>query len=311
MSAQRAALAALLEQLRRHSYAFVTPTPATHARVLARREDAMAHELRDVFGWSLPFAPDVIPGSLLRILEGGDLLERRGEHLRSLVRVSSLDEDLFVHSAFPTTRQDSVFFGPDSYRFARFLHQTIPALGARNYVIDIGTGSGVGAVSAARALIRAPHLGIAMTDINPLALEFARANWTFAGVKGDASYHACDSLSAVGYEPDLVIANPPYMADPAHRAYRDGGGAHGAGLSVRWAQDAARRLSKGGAFVLYTGSAVIDGAHVLRAPLLAALDGFDVLYGELDPDVFGEELEREDYKDVERIAAVGVVAIKR
>lgn len=311
MNAQREALAALLEDLKRRKYSFVTPTPSTHARVLARREAPTASTLRDVFGWSLPFAPDAIPDVLLSILEVGDLVERHGAHLRSLVRVSSLDEDLFVHSAFPTTRQDSVFFGPDSYRFARFLHQVLPALPPLSYVIDIGTGSGVGAISAARSLHQATNLGVAMTDINPLALEHARANWNFSGVKGEASYHACDSLSAVGYQPDLVIANPPYMADPAHRAYRDGGGDHGAGLSVIWARDAARRLSTGGVFVLYTGSAVIEGEHVLRKPLLEALDGFDVLYGELDPDVFGEELERADYADVERIAVVGVVAVKR
>jgi hypothetical protein len=31
-------------------------------------------------------------------------------------------------------------------------------------------------------------------------------------------------------------------------------------------------------------------------------------YQELDPDVFGEELEREVYRDVDRIAAVGLEA---
>lgn len=311
MSAQRAALAELLVQLRRHDYAFVTPTPATHARVMARRGHTPARDLRDVFGWSLPFAPKLLPSSIVRVLEDGDLLEQHGERLRSLVRVSSLDSDLFVHSAFPTTRQDSVFFGPDSYRFARFLHRTIPSLGARTAVIDIGTGAGVGAISAARALASAFNLSVAMTDINPLALEYARANWTFAGVNGDGGFYACDSLSAVDSEPDLIIANPPYMADPAHRAYRDGGGDLGAGLSVRWAQDAAQRLRNGGAFLLYSGSAVTGGEHVLRAPLLAALEGFEVRYSELDPDVFGEELEREEYAEVERIAVVGVVAIKR
>ncbi len=311
MSAQRAAIAALLAQLRCHDYAFVTPTPATHARVMARRGDAPARDLRDVFGWSLPFTPHVLPGSLLRTLEDGGFLEQHGEHLRSLVRVSSLDSDLFVHSAFPTTQQDSVFFGPDSYRFARFLHQTIPALGARNAVIDIGTGAGVGAISAARALAAVPHLKIAMTDINPRALEYARANWAFAGIKGRTIFHLADGLAGIEDEPDLIIANPPYMADPAHRAYRDGGGELGAGLSIRWARDAAQSLSKGGAFVLYSGSAVIGGEHVLRAPLMQALEEFDVRYCELDPDVFGEELEREEYAEVERIAVVGVVAIKR
>ena len=67
----------------------------------------------------------------------------------------------------------------------------------------------------------------------------------------------------------------------------------------------------GGAFLLYTGSAIVDGEDRLKGALLETLRGFDVRYREIDPDVFGEELEREDYADVERIAVVGVVAVKR
>ena len=49
----------------------------------------------------------------------------------------------------------------------------------------------------------------------------------------------------------------------------------------------------------------------LKDALLDALAGFEVSYREIDPDVFGEELEREDYADVERIAVVGLVAVRR
>ena len=75
--------------------------------------------------------------------------------------------------------------------------------------------------------------------------------------------------------------------------------------------DPVKGPGSGGAFVLYTGSAIVGGEDALKAALLESLAGFDVLYGELDPDVFGEEPEREDYADVERIAVVGVVAVKR
>ncbi|MCA8885715.1 MAG: hypothetical protein KDA35_03765, partial [Hyphomonadaceae bacterium] len=99
--------------------------------------------------------------------------------------------------------------------------------------------------------------------------------------------------------------------DPAHRAYRDGGGMHGGELSLRWAREAAQRLDRGGAFLLYTGSAIVDGEDLLKTALLKALEQFDVTYREIDPDVFGEELERDDYADVDRIAVVGLVAVKR
>ncbi len=308
MSERIAALKGLLLTLKQREYRFITPTPATHARVIAREGKQQAHDLRDVFGWSLPFAPGVVDDTLLSFLRGADMLEERGgEMLRSLVRVSNLEDNLFLHSAFPTTRSDAVFFGPDSYRFANFLMDALPYLSPRTHTVDVGAGSGIGALTAVRSL---PAGRVTLTDINPAALELARANWEAAEL-GEATFVECDALSGVTEPIDLIIANPPYIADPAHRAYRDGGGMHGGAMSVRWAQEAARRLESGGVFALYTGSAIIGGDDPLRNALLETLADFDVLYGEIDPDVFGEELEREDYADVERIAVVGVVAVKR
>ena len=86
---------------------------------------------------------------------------------------------------------------------------------------------------------------------------------------------------------------------------------HGGEISVRWAQEAAARLERGGVFCSTPAARLSSGEDALKAALHEALDGFDILYGEIDPDVFGEELEREDYADVERIAVVGVVAVKR
>ena len=83
----------------------------------------------------------------------------------------------------------------------------------------------------------------------------------------------------------------------------------GAQLSYDWAIAAARRLRAGGRMLLYTGSAIVEGRDGLRealardlAPLACDLD-----YAELDPDIFGEELDLPAYRAVERIAAVGAV----
>ena len=305
MSDRAAALGALLEELTARGYTFVTPTPATHARVAARKE--AASDLRDVFGWSLPFAPDLLEAPLLSLLHDADVLEQRGPLLRSLVRVSSLGGDLLLHSAFPTTHADSVFFGPDSYRFAQFLRAALAALPAFQHIADVGAGAGAGAIAVARA---APPAHVTLTDINPAALELARINWRHARL-GSAAFIECDSLSAVATPIDCIVANPPYIADAAHRAYRDGGDMHGAAMSVRWASDAARRLEPGGAFLLYTGSAIVGGEDRLRAALSKTLHAFEVQYRELDPDVFGEELDRDGYADVERIAVIGLIAVKR
>ena len=115
------ALVAVGAFLRQAGYHFVTPTPLTHSRVNARRGNARARSLRDVFGWSRPFEASLLPGNLLDALRDAKALVREGSLCRSAVRFSSLGPDLFVHSAYPTTAPDAVFFGPDTYRFASLL----------------------------------------------------------------------------------------------------------------------------------------------------------------------------------------------
>jgi methylase of polypeptide subunit release factors len=299
----------LLSALEARDYAFVTPTPATHARVIARKR--RADTLRDIFGWSLPFTTETLDLELTALLEACGALARRGEDWISTVRVSTLGELMFLHSAFPTLESDAVFFGPDSYRFATLLQTELPRLTRRQHIVDVGAGSGIGAIAAAQA---AGAARITLADINPSALILAQANVAHASPRlppTEWRFVKSNGLAGVDAEIDCIIANPPYIADPAHRLYRDGGGSHGGALSLCWAREAAERLGPDGAFLLYTGSAIVNGEDRLRADLLEALTGFDVSYREIDPDVFGEELEREHYADVERIAAVGLVAIKR
>ena len=61
------ALVGLGRALRAESYRFVTPTPRTHALVNARPENLEARSLRDIFGWSRPFAPTLLPEALRRL----------------------------------------------------------------------------------------------------------------------------------------------------------------------------------------------------------------------------------------------------
>jgi methylase of polypeptide subunit release factors len=285
--------------------------------VVARQSKAKT--LRDVLGWSLPFERDAIEAEIVDALDAAGALEQRDDLLQSTLRISSLDDLLFLHSAFPTTQHDSVFFGPDSYRFANFVRAELPRFGPIHKLADIGTGAGVGAITA---MLACEIQSLTLTDVNPSALALARANLVFNATRGASSgpspraglgafFEETSALDGVDPPLHAVIANPPYILDPAHRAYRDGGGMHGAQISLTWAQAAAEKLALGGALLLYTGSAIVNGEDRFKAALHEALAGFDISYRELDPDVFGEELEREDYAEVERIAVVGVVAVKR
>lgn len=293
----------VIAYLRGVGYAFVTPTPLTHARVLERATMAGARDVRGIFGWSLPFEPELLPPDVLDALRSVDELEPAGDgRLRSRIRVATCDGDYFVHSAYPTVAVDSVFFGPDSYRFVRLI--AAEARGRRSgRVLDIGAGSGVGAIAAARAM---PGSALVMTDINPKALRYAGVNAAAAQVQVEQLLLGGD-LSAVAGLVDFAVANPPYIIDDGHRAYRDGGALHGGAVSVAMTDMALQRLAPGGRFVLYTGSAIIDGHDALRAELEKLAHGFTWTYRELDPDVFGEELERPAYGDVERIAVVAAV----
>jgi SAM-dependent methyltransferase len=297
----------LLRALGAADYRFVTVTPETHRRVLERDPDRLAQDLRGVFGWNLPFEDGLLTAPVLDALERSGSVAREGRLSRSRVRVASVDGSLFLHSAYPTEDADSIFFGPDSYRYVRFLQRELPRLSGARRLVDIGAGSGVGAIMAA-ALV--PGASLTATDINPLALRFARINALHAGV-------ALQSVEASGLEGvegavDLVIANPPFVADPAGRLYRDGGGMHGAGLSLDWALAAARRIDPGGTILLYTGSAIVGGRDPLRETLEAELPalGCSLRYAEIDPDIFGELLSGPGYEEVERVAAVGAVIRK-
>ena len=259
--------------------------------------------MTDILGWSRPFRHGEVDETIEDLLDRAGMLTDVGDWRRATVRVSSLGERLFLHSAYPTVAPDSVFFGPDSYRFARFLTQ---AVGRSTFtsILDIGTGSGVGAIVAAGLL---PSATVAMTDINPAALRFARINAAAAGV--EPRVFCGDVIADFAGHADLILANPPYIVDPQRRAYRDGGGLHGAELSLRITSAALERLSPRGRFMLYTGSSIVDGHDHFadRARDIAAKSGCTIDYQEIDPDVFGEELANAAYARVDRIAAVGVV----
>ena len=289
----------LLGYLERRRYEFVCVTPATHARVLARPFDG-APDLRDVFGWNRPFDPGGLDPELIAIMRAADCLVPDEGRFRSALRVATLGRDLFLHSAFPTDDADAVFFGPDTYRFARFVAAHLPER-APARIVDLGAGSGAGGIRAARL---APSASIALVDTNPAALRLAAANARAAGVEVELVHG-----SRVPAGADLVLANPPYMMDEGNRAYRHGGGTLGGEVALAWARDALGALAPGGTLLLYTGVAFVDG----RAPLLRELErvaagaGASLAVEELDPDVFGEELETPAYAEVERLAAMGIV----
>lgn len=78
-------------------------------------------------------------------------------------------------------------------------------------VVDVGTGSGVIAISIALEVPRARVLAI---DISREALEVARLNCERLGVEDRVQLHQGDLLEPLRESPDLIVANLPYVARP-------------------------------------------------------------------------------------------------
>lgn len=300
-------LGALLQD---EGYCFTTVTPATHERVNRRPANARAECLRDVLGWSRPFGPGVLPDRVVELMDAVGVLHRHEAGWRSLVRFSSYDGELFVHSAFPTTAADAVFFGPDTYRMAdaAVAHVEASARPVRR-AVDIGCGTGAGAIAVAK---RAPDAEVLAVDINDAALRFTRVNSALAGAGGVRAVRS-DLLDGVDGSFDLIISNPPFMIDPAGRAYRDGGGDHGHQLSLAIIGAAVDRLRPGGSLVLFSGTGITGGHDPFHEAAAARLDGSGLAwaYREVDPDVYGEELDGPAYAHAERIAVVVLTATRR
>jgi SAM-dependent methyltransferase len=310
------ALSALGHRLRGQDYRFITVTPATHRRVNRRAENAWAHGPRDVFGWSRPYREGVLPADLDVLLGDAGLREDvepvGGAGCRARIRASTIGRQLYFHSAWPTDDDEAVFFGPDTYRYVAAMKRALSSPMLRRPVrraVDVGCGAGPGAIELA---LRCPDATVYGADINEDALTLTGIN---AGLNGADRVIPCRSnlLDGVDGQFDLVMSNPPYILDPDELPYRHGGGRLGAELSIQIVNTALARLHPGGSLLLYTGVAIAGGRDCFLDNIRPLLDHVceEWLYEELDPDIFGGQLDCEGYEDVERIAAVWLHALKR
>lgn len=302
------ALLRLARALQASDYSFTTVTPATHARVNARQGNAWARNAADALGWSRPFRNGLLAPELFDALQQAEVLVPHGEGWLAQVRASTLHGRLFLHSAYPTTASDAVFFGPDTYRFADAIARHLASDVRVRRAVDIGCGAGPGAVVVA---VERPQAEVFAVDINHKALAYTAINACLAQADGVSPRHS-DLLSGVDGNFDLIVANPPYLLDAEERTYRHGGGSFGEGLSLAIAGLAGERLAPGGTLLLYTGTAIIEGTDGFRASVAPLLDaaGLEWSYRELDPDVFGEELAEPAYASADRLAAVLLTARK-
>jgi release factor glutamine methyltransferase len=145
-------------------------------------------------------------------------------------------------------------------------------LRTRARVLDIGTGSGILAVTLAVET----KARVCATEISPDALRIARANAARLGAHVD--FVRCDlgaAFAAAAF--DLVVSNPPYIAsteiDALQREVRDwepraalDGGPDGLAVYRRLIPDAARLLRPGGWLILEIGATQGESVSGLLGP---------------------------------------------
>jgi release factor glutamine methyltransferase len=116
-------------------------------------------------------------------------------------------------------------------------------------VLDMGCGAGANAILAAKA--GAAAVGV---DINPAAVEAARANAASNGVADRTEFSVSDVFGAVEGDFDLVVIDPPFRWFPAttmlERAVTDDDYA----TLTRFLDEVPARLRPGGAVLLFFGS---------------------------------------------------------
>lgn len=144
--------------------------------------------------------------------------------------------------------------------------------GSRSYaslsIADIGTGSGIVAISLAKSLSGA---SIVAVDISPAALAVAQRNVDQHAVQSQVTLLPSDLLSGIGEATvfDMIVSNPPYISEPEYdalpvsvRNYEPRGalvgGPSGTEIIASLMTQAAARLKSGGWLLMEISPTIAD-----------------------------------------------------
>jgi release factor glutamine methyltransferase len=157
---------------------------------------------------------------------------------------------------------------PETEQLAEMLKSQIPNPKAQ--IVDVGTGSGVIALSLAAAF---PEASVVATDVSDDALALARENASRLGL--EVRFVKCDLLDEIEESFDVIVANLPYVANAdrptlSREVLRDPeialfGGERGDEIVRRLIEGAPGRLRPGGLLALELGLGQADDLAALMA----------------------------------------------
>ena len=159
---------------------------------------------------------------------------------------------------------------PETEQLVELLKSQIP--GPKSQILDVGTGSGVIALSLAANF---PEARVTATDISDDALALARENAERLGLTNRVEFLTGDLLLYVNHVYDLIVANLPYVAaadraglsrevlhDPEIALF---GGERGDEVVRRLIETAPGKLEPGGLLALEVGLGQADDLAALMA----------------------------------------------
>jgi len=179
---------------------------------------------------------------------------------------------------------------PETEQLVEFILEKKAEL-AQGQLVDVGTGSGIIALTLAAEL---PEATVQAVDVSPDALALAKANAEKLQLAGCVTFHEGDLLEPVHGPLNLIAANLPYIApatlptlarevqfDP--RLALDGGGKLGELVILRLLDQAPAKLASGGWLALEIGH-----------------DQADYFVAELQKRNYNQVHSRRDYQGVAR-----------
>jgi release factor glutamine methyltransferase len=159
---------------------------------------------------------------------------------------------------------------PETEQLVELLKSQVP--NPKSQILDVGTGSGVIALSLAAKF---PDAKVTATDVSEDALTLARENADRLGLTSRIEFLSADLLLYVNHVYDLIVANLPYVAaadratlsrevlhDPEIALF---GGERGDEMIRKLIDEARSHLAPGGLLALEIGIGRAEGLVALMA----------------------------------------------
>lgn len=170
---------------------------------------------------------------------------------------------------------------PETEQLVEFVLEDAKKRGAGLKILDVGTGSGVIALTLATEL---PDATVEAVDLSDDALALARENAAALGLAERVQFSKSDLLGNAGSDYDIIVANLPYIAAEAIPA-----------LSREVQHDPKMALDGGPAGLDLIDRMVASAKSHLKPGGLVALE-----IGHDQADAVAALFEREKYQDIRR-----------